>query len=131
MGIFRALRGASHRSQERERKTAARLNEITKSACRRETGGNCSPYAPCFDSCPVIAAPAEVGAATPRRGETPPKTRREIVEAIRAAGARNSRVELMRIVADHPLDFATAMAAFTEGLETQQPMANEPEHTEA
>lgn len=45
------------------------------------------------------------------------KTRTEILEAIRGAGVRNSRLEFMRICSAHPIDFATANHAFLEGRE--------------
>lgn len=45
------------------------------------------------------------------------KTRAEILDAIRGAGARNSRLEFMRICSAHPIDFATANHAFREGRE--------------
>lgn len=47
-------------------------------------------------------------------------TRAEILEAIRNAGARNSRLEFMRICSAHPIDFATANHAFLEGQETSR-----------
>jgi hypothetical protein len=47
------------------------------------------------------------------------KTRTEILEAIRGAGARNSRLDFMRICSAHPIDFATANHAFLEGREAQ------------
>lgn len=122
MSIFKALRGGSHRSQEQRLKTAARLSQITQTVCRRDMDGGvgCSPYAPCHEACPVIAAPADSTAAAQPCEATTPKSRHEVVQAIREAGARNSRLDLMRIVADHPLDFATAMTAFSEGLEAQK-----------
>lgn len=43
------------------------------------------------------------------------KTRAEILDAIRGSGARNSRLEFMRICSAHPIDFATANHAFLEG----------------
>ena len=43
------------------------------------------------------------------------KTRAEILDAIRGAGARGSRLEFMRICSAHPIDFATANHAFLEG----------------
>jgi hypothetical protein len=45
------------------------------------------------------------------------RTRAEILDAIRGAGARNSRLEFMRICSAHPIDFATANHAFLEGRE--------------
>jgi hypothetical protein len=44
------------------------------------------------------------------------KTRKEILEIMRDAGTRNARVEFMRIAAKHPIDFASAMDAFLDGL---------------
>ncbi len=43
--------------------------------------------------------------------------RDELLEAIRAAGRKGSRLELMRIVSTYPIDHATALEAFNEGLE--------------
>lgn len=48
------------------------------------------------------------------------RTRAEIIDAIRGAGARNSRLEFMRICSAHPIDFATANHAFLEGREAAQ-----------
>lgn len=45
------------------------------------------------------------------------RTRAEIIDEIRGAGARNSRLEFMRICSAHPIDFATANHAFLEGRE--------------
>jgi hypothetical protein len=44
------------------------------------------------------------------------KTRKEIIEAMRDAGTRNARVEFAHIAAKHPIDFASAMDAFLDGL---------------
>lgn len=40
-------------------KTTQRLNQITQSVCRRGEHNDvkCSPYAPCYDVCPVITPP--------------------------------------------------------------------------
>lgn len=43
--------------------------------------------------------------------------RQELLHLIRDAGKRNARLELMRIVAEYPIDYASAMSAFREGLE--------------
>jgi hypothetical protein len=112
-------------------KIEARLGQITKSVCRRGMDGsiNCSPYTPCFDICPVITTPSESKIANPDHSVsqgTAIKTREEVIKAVRLAGVRNSRVELMRIVAQQPLDFASAMEAFRDGVKAS---SNESEHS--
>jgi hypothetical protein len=127
MNLFKAFSRVSKRSvdgvsEANKNKTLARIGQINKTVCRRGMNGsiNCSPYTPCYDVCPVFTPPPviqfEDEEDAPLQG-TAPKSRAEIIAAIRDAGSRNSRIELMRIVSEHPLDFATAMAAFRDGLE--------------
>jgi hypothetical protein len=60
--------------------------------------------------------PRERGGARSESQKMSKKNRVEIIEAIRSAGRRNARVEMMHIVSNHPVDFATAMEAFRDGL---------------
>jgi hypothetical protein len=124
MGFFKAFNRSSRglidaSIDSNKAKTEVRLKQISTSECRRgiDKSANCSPYAPCYEVCPVFTPPPESAA---KDDEFPslsiPKTREEIIAAVREAGFRNSRVQLMRIVAEHPLDFATAMAAFRDGM---------------
>jgi hypothetical protein len=125
MGFFKAFnrssRGLSDGSLDSNKaKTEFRLKQISKSECRRgiDKSANCSPYAPCYEACPVFTPPS--GSESAKDVDFPSlsilKTREEIIAAVREAGFRNSRVQLMRIVAEHPLDFATAMEAFRDGM---------------
>jgi hypothetical protein len=127
MNLFKAFSRVSKRSvdgvsEANKIKTLARIGQINKTVCRRGMDGslNCSPYTPCHDICPVFSPPTEVKLDEVENELLPepaPKTREEAVEAIRNAGLRDSRTDLMRIIGEYPLDFATAMAAFREGVE--------------
>jgi hypothetical protein len=53
------------------------------------------------------------------------KTRKEVIEAMRDAGSRNARVEFAHIAAKYPIDFATAMDAFLDGLKVWETALSE------
>lgn len=61
-GLFSRDGKKTRQDEQREaskKKTALRLGAINGTVCRRGSYDhlNCSPYLPCFDICPVAAAP--------------------------------------------------------------------------